>query len=167
MARNTRSLVALFSLVVLSGCGPGLLDDPTALDGSSGAGVATDDDGSSGAGDTDGQTSGSPPPASSGGVDESGDPEPDPCEAFEEGKIDREQTCGLVSVGFEWGDSELDAAAQCQLMAAAPCIAAQLVSGVLYLESHASSDEAVSERAAIILTTSAAPLSTNSSARAA
>lgn len=108
-------------------------------------------DGSSGVVETTGEQDDADGVSASGAADEgmgsgseavdssTGEAEPDPCEPFLAEHQDPAQPCGLTEVWFEWRSAELTFAAQCQLGAAAPCIAER--SELVFLEAHASADE--------------------------
>ena len=58
--------------------------------------------------------------------------------------------CGLPEVRFSAGEDELDAVARCKIIAATPCLIAR--GELVYLNAHASVDEAKGAEAALLLT---------------
>ncbi len=94
-------------------------------------------------------TAGSASPETSGDALESEGGEAPPCDTLGTTPEDAAAACGLAQVQFAAGEFALDARAQCQLTAAAPCLA-ELES--MLLEAHASSDETGTVEHAILLT---------------
>ncbi len=139
---------AVLSLVATA-CIDRPLDDPSGLDGSSGSHEVTAGGGDDMPQDDHTSSDSAPPMADETGSDSSGELPPDPCEPYRGDNRDPQQTCGLTQVQFAWESIELDAAAQCQLQAAAPCIVEQRAA--LYLEAHASADEGRDEEGALLL----------------
>ena len=140
----------------LPGCTPRGLGEPGGEPAS-----PSDDTGGTDSGDDPGQTATSADAPDDEGEDSTGDDgfddlpadvppaQPDPCAPHSGDHQDAAQPCGLTHVEFAADDATLDFAAQCQLTAAASCIATQ--PDTLYLEAHAAQDEGVDEEDAIVL----------------